>query len=126
MLYIGTAASGDKPTIHSIPSTDSNVLESPNVIHRQRVAPAELEEILRSHPHIEDAAVVGIPDERSGEIPKAFVVPKEKKISEEEVKKFVAEKVSDYKHLKGGVEFISSIPKSPSGKILRRLLKERR
>ncbi|XP_069685509.1 uncharacterized protein [Periplaneta americana] len=91
-----------------------------------QVAPAELEEILRSHPHIEDAAVVGIPDERSGEIPKAFVVPKEKKISEEEVKKFVAEKVSDYKHLKGGVEFISSIPKSPSGKILRRLLKERR
>ncbi|XP_069685512.1 uncharacterized protein [Periplaneta americana] len=90
-----------------------------------QVAPAELEEILRSHPHIEDAAVIGIPDERAGEIPKAFVVPK-RKISEEDVKKYVAEKVSEYKHLKGGVEFISSIPKSPSGKILRRLLREQR
>ncbi|XP_069685505.1 uncharacterized protein [Periplaneta americana] len=90
-----------------------------------QVAPAELEEILRSHPQIEDAAVIGIPDERAGEIPKAFVVPKGK-ISEEDVKKFVAEKVSEYKHLKGGVEFISSIPKSQTGKILRRLLKEQR
>jgi acyl-CoA synthetase (AMP-forming)/AMP-acid ligase II len=88
-----------------------------------QVAPAELEEILRSHPDIDDAAVIGVPDKRAGELPRAFVVPKRPKISEEDVKKFVAEKVSEYKQLKGGVEFLTSIPKSPSGKILRRVLK---
>jgi acyl-coenzyme A synthetase/AMP-(fatty) acid ligase len=56
-------------------------------------------------------------------VPRAFVVPKGPKISEEEVKKYVAEKVSEYKQLKGGVEFITSVPKNPSGKILRRALK---
>ncbi|XP_069685518.1 uncharacterized protein [Periplaneta americana] len=89
-----------------------------------QVAPAELEQILRSHPQIEDAAVVGIPDVKNGEVPKAYVVPKGSKISQDDVKKFVAEKVSEYKHLKGGVQFIDKIPKSPSGKILRRILKE--
>ncbi|XP_023708323.1 4-coumarate--CoA ligase 1 isoform X3 [Cryptotermes secundus] len=88
-----------------------------------QVAPAELEEILRSHPDIDDAAVIGVPDERAGEVPRAFVVPKRSQISEEDVKKYVAEKVSEYKQLKGGVKFLTSVPKSPSGKILRRLLK---
>jgi len=87
------------------------------------VAPAELEEILRSHPDIEDAGVVGIPDDRAGEVPRAFVVPRRPDISEEDIKKFVAAKVSEHKHLKGGVQFLTSIPKSPSGKILRRELK---
>jgi acyl-coenzyme A synthetase/AMP-(fatty) acid ligase len=44
-------------------------------------------------------------------------------MSEEEVQNYVAEKVSKYKHLKGGVKFLASVPKSPSGKILRRMLK---
>lgn len=88
-----------------------------------QVAPAELEEILRSHRDIADAAVVGVPDERAGEVPRAFVVPTRRDLSEEDIKKFVAAKVSEYKQLKGGVKFLSSIPKSPSGKILRRELK---
>jgi len=88
-----------------------------------QVAPAELEEILRSHPDIEDAGVVGVPDDRAGEVPRAFVVPRRPDISEEDVKKFVAAKVVEYKQLKGGVQFLTSIPKSPSGKILRRELK---
>jgi acyl-coenzyme A synthetase/AMP-(fatty) acid ligase len=87
------------------------------------VAPAELEEILRSHPDIDDAGVVGIPDERAGELPRAFVVPRRPDISEEDIKKFMAVKVAEYKQLKGGVQFLTSIPKSPSGKILRRELK---
>jgi acyl-coenzyme A synthetase/AMP-(fatty) acid ligase len=87
------------------------------------VAPAELEEILRSHNEIEDAAVIGVPDERAGEVPRAFVVPRRPDISEEEVKNFVAAKVSEHKWLKGGVQFVTSIPKSPSGKILRREMK---
>jgi acyl-CoA synthetase (AMP-forming)/AMP-acid ligase II len=56
-------------------------------------------------------------------VPRAFIVPKRSKISEEDVKKYVAEKMSEYKQLKGGVEFLASVPKSPSGKILRRVLK---
>jgi acyl-coenzyme A synthetase/AMP-(fatty) acid ligase len=58
-----------------------------------------------------------------GEVPRAFVVPRRPDISEEDVKNFVAAKVSEYKQLKGGVQFLTSIPKSPSGKILRRELK---
>lgn len=89
-----------------------------------QVAPAELEDILRSHPGIADAAVIGIPHDRSGEVPKAFIVLKEPKLTEDDVKKFVAGKVSEHKHLTGGVQFVSAIPKNPSGKILRRNLKE--
>jgi acyl-coenzyme A synthetase/AMP-(fatty) acid ligase len=89
-----------------------------------QVAPAELEDILRSHPGIADAAVIGIPSDRSGEVPKAFVVPREPKLTEDDVKKFVAEKVSEHKHLAGGVQFITTVPKTASGKILRRNLKE--
>ncbi|XP_069685514.1 uncharacterized protein [Periplaneta americana] len=89
-----------------------------------QVAPAELEEILRQHPAVGDVAVIGVPHERSGEVPKAFIVPKDSKVKEDEIKKFVADKVSDYKQLAGGVQFVSTIPKNTSGKILRRKLKE--
>jgi acyl-coenzyme A synthetase/AMP-(fatty) acid ligase len=82
-----------------------------------------LEEILRSHPDIDDAAVVGVPDDRAGEVPKAFVVTRRSDISEEDIKKFVAAKVSEHKQLKGGVQFLTGIPKSTTGKILRRQLK---
>jgi len=68
--------------------------------------------------------VVGIPDERAGEVPRAFIVPRRPDISEEDIKKFLAAKVSEHKQLKGGVQFLTSIPKSPSGKILRRQLKD--
>ncbi|PSN32296.1 putative 4-coumarate--CoA ligase 3 [Blattella germanica] len=89
-----------------------------------QVAPAELEDILRSHPGVADAAVIGIPDQRSGEVPRAYVILKDSKLTENDVKKFISEKVSEHKHLAGGVEFVTSIPKNPSGKILRRKLKE--
>ena len=88
-----------------------------------QVAPAELEAILLTHPNIADAAVVGTPHERLGEAPKAFVVRKEGGLAEEEVKQFVAGRVADFKQLAGGVQFIEAVPKSASGKILRRLLK---
>ena len=89
-----------------------------------QVAPAELEGILLTHPHVADCAVVGIPDNRAGEIPRAFVVRKSNKVSEKELDSFMSSKVSEYKQLKGGVWFVDSIPKSPSGKILRRLLRD--
>jgi acyl-coenzyme A synthetase/AMP-(fatty) acid ligase len=78
---------------------------------------------LRSHPDIDDAAVVGVPDDRAGEVPRAFVVPRRPDFSEEDVKSFVAAKVSEHKQLIGGVQFLIAISKSPSGKILRQQLK---
>ncbi|CAK9827347.1 4-coumarate--CoA ligase 2 [Anthophora retusa] len=89
-----------------------------------QVAPAELESCLRMHPEVLEAAVIGVPDERCGEVPKAFIVlKKDSKTNEVDIKNFVKGKVSDYKELQGGVTFVENIPKSPSGKILRTQLK---
>lgn len=94
-----------------------------------QVAPAELEALLLTHPNISDAAVIPIPDEVSGELPRAYVTLKEddisRHVSEDEVKEWVKERVAPYKRLEGGVEFISQVPKSASGKILRRLLSDK-
>ncbi|XGW09723.1 hypothetical protein V3C99_011751 [Haemonchus contortus] len=91
-----------------------------------QVAPAELEDLLLAHPLIRDAAVIGVPDKKAGELPKAFVVRASDALTEEEVKLWIKDKVSSYKRLAGGVEFINEIPKSPAGKILRRELRDRK
>ena len=65
----------------------------------------------------------GVDDERSGELPRAFVVRSSDDLTEQQVEDYVKGRVAEYKQLKGGVKFIKEIPKSPSGKILRRLLK---
>ena len=88
-----------------------------------QVAPAELEAVLLSHPAVADAAVIPIADADAGEIPKAFVVTRGA-LTSDEIMAYVAERVSSYKKIRR-VEFIDAIPKSPSGKILRRLLVER-
>jgi 4-coumarate--CoA ligase len=102
-----------------------------------QVAPAELEGCLLDHPDVSDVCVVGIPDEFSGELPLAFIVPTvsaEKaiaanpghaKVLKESIAKHVARNKINYKHLKGGVEFIDVIPKNPSGKLLRRVLRDK-
>jgi 4-coumarate--CoA ligase len=88
-----------------------------------QVPPAELEALLLSHPRIADAAVVGLPDEEAGEIPKAFVVPAPgQELTEDEVIAFVAGHVAPYKKVRT-VEFIEAVPKSASGKILRKDLR---
>ena len=86
-----------------------------------QVAPAELEAILVTHPAVADAAVVGVRDEEAGELPKAFVV-RRGEVTEEEIMAFVADRVAPYKRIRL-VEFIEQVPKSPTGKILRRMLK---
>ena len=87
-----------------------------------QVAPAELEALLVSHDRIADAAVIPSPDEEAGEIPKAFVVIKGQ-ITAEEIMTFVAERVAPHKKIRS-LEIVEEIPKSASGKILRRLLVE--
>lgn len=90
-----------------------------------QVAPAELEGLLLEHESIADAAVVGKPDERAGEVPKAYVVLKPgAELTADEVKAFVEAKVSAFKKI-AEVEFIAEIPKSSSGKILKRVLRDR-
>ncbi|KAK1625529.1 AMP-binding enzyme [Colletotrichum phormii] len=87
-----------------------------------QVAPAELEALLVTHPKIQDAAVIGV-DGEGTELPRAYVVADKKQISSEEIQKWVADQVASYKKLRGGVIFIDAIPKSPSGKILRKDLR---
>ncbi|HEY7975485.1 MAG TPA: AMP-binding protein [Ktedonobacterales bacterium] len=92
-----------------------------------QVAPAELEAVLLAHPAVADAAVIPSPDEEAGEVPKAFVVLKgdaPPDMTPEALMAFVAERVAPYKKIRR-LEFIDQIPKTTSGKILRRLLVER-
>ncbi|GAA3767331.1 4-coumarate--CoA ligase family protein [Microbacterium kribbense] len=93
--------------------------------HGYQVPPAELEALLLSHPKVADVAVIGVLDEQRQEIPKAFVVPASgAELSAEEVMAFVAEHVAPYKKVRR-VEFVDAIPKSSSGKILRKDLRAR-
>jgi 4-coumarate--CoA ligase len=88
-----------------------------------QVAPAELEGLLLAHPAIADCAVIGRPDEEAGEVPVAFVVRRgEAALTEAEVQAHIAGQVAHFKALRA-VHFTDTIPKSPSGKILRRLLR---
>jgi acyl-CoA synthetase (AMP-forming)/AMP-acid ligase II len=90
-----------------------------------QVAPAELEALLLTHPAVLDAAVIRKADEEAGEVPKAFVVLKpddaSRKTTAEAIMSFVAERVAPHKRVRH-LDFIEQIPKSASGKILRRLL----
>ncbi len=86
--------------------------------------PAELEALLLTHPKIADTAVIGVNDDDGEEIPKAFVVTQpDADLDENEVIEFVAAKVAPHKKVRA-VEFIDAIPKSASGKILRKDLRK--
>lgn len=90
-----------------------------------QIAPAELEALLLGHPKVMDAAVIGVLDDDKQEIPKAFIVPApDSGLTAEEVMGFVADNVAPHKKIRR-VEFIESIPKSTSGKILRKDLRAR-
>lgn len=88
-----------------------------------QVSPVELEGLLLEHPAVADVAVIGMPDDEAGELPRALVVVKDGyTVTPGDIDNFLREKVSPHKWLRGGVHFVSSIAKSPSGKILRLVL----
>ncbi|KAL7967293.1 hypothetical protein HDV63DRAFT_150062 [Trichoderma sp. SZMC 28014] len=97
-----------------------------------QVAPAELEAHLLTHPYVSDCAIIPVPDAYAGEVPKAYVVKADTECAGKSDKDVVAaiqrhveEHKAKHKWLVGGIEFIDAIPKSPSGKILRRLLRDK-
>jgi 4-coumarate--CoA ligase len=94
-----------------------------------QVPPAELEGILIGHEDIDDVAVIGVyNEEQATEVPRAYIVPKKGveggKAKEKEIVEWLGKKVASHKRLRGGIRFVDGVPKSASGKILRRLLKE--
>uniref|UniRef100_A0A914XGF4 Uncharacterized protein n=1 Tax=Plectus sambesii TaxID=2011161 RepID=A0A914XGF4_9BILA len=90
-----------------------------------QVAPAELEAVILLHPSAAEVIVVGVPDDYSGELPRAYVVLKQNKTATAtEIEEFVKERVAYYKQLKGGVRFVNELPKTGSGKLLRRKLRD--
>jgi len=89
-----------------------------------QVAPAELEDVIRSIPEATDVAVIGVASAREGEVPRAYVVRSCPSLTEELVAAHVANRLSPFKHLAGGVQFVDSIPKSAAGKILKKDLRE--
>ena len=91
--------------------------------------PAELEGLLLGHPHVLDAGVIGIEDKaQATEVPRAYVVLQQgQPRSEEKAKEIVdwaAKQMAPHKKLRGGIRFVDEVPKSASGKILRRVLKD--
>jgi 4-coumarate--CoA ligase len=90
-----------------------------------QVPPAELEALLLTHPAVADAAVIGVPDDEAGEIPVGYVVLKPaQEATPEEITQYVADRVAHYKQIRR-LTLVEEIPKSASGKILRRVLRER-
>ena len=117
-------------------------------VRGHQVAPAELEAVLLTHPDVVDVAVIGVQDDYSGELPRAYVVRRSVSktsttpdaelsndtdsganmttaiITEGDIYEWVKERVAGYKRLDGGIVFVDAIPKSTSGKILRRILRD--
>ena len=93
-----------------------------------QVAPAELEALLLTHDLVTDAAVIQVEDEASGELPRAYIVLTDKEMDEDKARKniyeWIKERVAPFKRLDGGIAFTDAIPKSASGKILRRILRD--
>ena len=123
-LHTGDRGSVDKDNMIHITDRIKELIKVKGI----GVAPAELEDLLLGHPKVEDVAVMSVKDDYSGELPKAYIVVKpglqESTAIGKEIIAYVKEKKVRYKWVKE-VEFINEIPKSPSGKILRRILRDK-
>ncbi|KAL6416246.1 hypothetical protein AUP68_00461 [Ilyonectria robusta] len=126
---------GDEVLVRMAPSGNEHFVVVDRVkelikVKGHQVAPAELEAHLLTHSDIGDCAVIQVPDVRAGEVPKAYVVKSSIALGKSEdtvisdIQRHVEDHKARYKWLKGGIEFIDAIPKSPTGKILRRKLRD--
>ena len=88
------------------------------------MSPSELEETLLECKGIRDAGVVGVPHSRFGEAPVAFIVRDNDSLTENDVHSFMNQRLSKHKQLVGGIKFVDELPKSQTGKLLRRILME--
>ncbi|KAI7769523.1 hypothetical protein LZL87_011407 [Fusarium oxysporum] len=127
---------GDEVLIRLAPSGNEHLVVVDRLkelikVNGHQVAPAELEAHLLSHPYVSDCAVIQTPNDKAGEVPKAYIVKSDAcggqydDVVARAICKHVEDHKQRYKWLGGGVEFIKTIPKSPSGKILRRLLRDK-
>jgi acyl-CoA synthetase (AMP-forming)/AMP-acid ligase II len=89
----------------------------------ENIFPREIEEVLVQHPGVREVAVIGVPDEVRGEVPKAFVIPEEDQSpAEADLKRFCRERIAGYKVPKT-FEIVEDLPRNASGKVLKRMLK---
>ncbi|KAI1730859.1 AMP-binding enzyme domain-containing protein [Ditylenchus destructor] len=122
-LHTGDVVSRDADGFYYVVGRLRNMIK----VNGVQVSPVELESILLSHEDVLEAAVIGIPDESRGEVPKAFLVLKvvnniAQKI--EEIREFLHGQVAPFKQLHGGITTLTSLPKTASGKVSRSLLKK--
>lgn len=89
-----------------------------------QVAPSELEEIIMGHPGVGDVGVIGVPNERAGEVPMAYIVPRQKDLSADDIHSFLEDRVARHKKLVGGIRFVQELPKNATGKLMRRQLQK--
>lgn len=75
-------------------------------------------------PGIAEAGVVGVPDARAGEVPRAYIVRHDPNLTEDKITAFLGSHLAPHKQLVGGVRFVEELPKNPAGKLLRRQLKK--
>lgn len=92
-----------------------------------QVSPTELESVLKQHPSVLDVSVIGVKSlSDQTELPRAYVIRKDgvKGVTEDDLKMFLRERLASYKALDGGVRFVDALPKTSTGKILKRVLRE--
>jgi acyl-CoA synthetase (AMP-forming)/AMP-acid ligase II len=118
-LHTGDVATMDEDGFVTIMDRVKDMLISGG----ENVYPAEIENVLLSHPKVTDAAVIGIPSTKWGESPLAIVVRADDDVTTDEIIEFCKGKLAPFKMVKS-VEFVSEIPRNPSGKILKRVLRQ--
>ena len=112
---------GDGPVVSF--ATEAKRIKDMVISGGENVYPAEIEAVLMTHPNIVEAGVIGKESAKWGESPFAVVVRNDESLSENDVLKYCADKLARFKQPKG-VAFIEQIPRNPSGKILKRILRE--
>uniref|UniRef100_A0A0K0FIS6 Acyl-CoA synthetase family member 2, mitochondrial (inferred by orthology to a human protein) n=1 Tax=Strongyloides venezuelensis TaxID=75913 RepID=A0A0K0FIS6_STRVS len=116
-LHTGDIVSFDKDGFYYVTGRIKELIK----VHGLQVSPNEIEDKLKKHEAVFDCGVIGVSCERCGEVPKAFVVLKEgcENVKDVDILNWLYKIISPYKHIKGGIQFVSEIPRTPNGKLIR-------